>query len=232
MLVARDADRLEAVAAELRASAGIAVDVLPADLTDGAQLAVVCDRVADALRPVHTLVNNAGFGAGKSFVRASTDDLTAMVALHITAVTRLTHAALPGMRERGAGLIITVSSIAGLMPAASDSLYGATKAFQVAFMEGLAAAHVDSQVRLLAVCPGMTRTDFHRRAGMDVSSLPRIAWLTPERVVRDSLRAAARGVVVAVPSRRYALAAALSRAVPRRIAAVVTRRAAGGRRPA
>ena len=151
-----------------------------------------------------------------------------MIALHVTAVTRLTRAALPGMRARRSGLILTVASVAGLLPAMSLPPYGATKAYQVALMEGLAGTLVGSGVRVVAVCPGLTRTEFHQRAGLDLSGLPRVVWLSPHRVVSDALRAAARGVVISIPTKRYRYAIRAASLAPRGTSARIVRRRRSG----
>jgi short-subunit dehydrogenase len=224
VLVARDVARLEALADNLRARFAVSVEVLVADLTDRDDLARVEARLLAAERPIHTLVNNAGFGAGTVFEAATPEQLDRMIALHVTAVTRLTHAALPGMRARRSGLVLTVASVAGLLPAMSTPPYGATKAYQVALMEGLAGTLVGSGVSVVAVCPGLTRTDFHQRAGLDLSRLPSVVWLSPHRVVSDALRAAARGVVISIPTKRYRYAIRAASLIPRGTSARIVRR--------
>ncbi|MCU1675901.1 MAG: short-chain dehydrogenase [Frankiales bacterium] len=223
VLVARDEGRLESLAADLRARFGVATEVIVADLTDRSDLARVEERLRAAERPVHTLINNAGFASGVPFGEASTERIDSMIALHVTAVTHLTHAALPGMRARKSGLIITVASVAGLLPGTSSPPYGATKAFDIALMEGLAGTLKGSGVRVVAVCPGLTRTEFHERAGMDLSGLPRFVWLSPHRVVSDALRAAARGIVISIPTKRYRYAIRLAAFVPRELSGAFVR---------
>jgi short-subunit dehydrogenase len=206
------------------------LEVIAADLTDPVALVRVEERLRSADRPVHTLVNNAGFGSGAPFESTDYERIDAMLALHVTAVTRLTHAALPGMRARRSGLVFTVASVAGLLPETSSAPYGATKAYQVALMAGLAGTLAGSGVRVVAVCPGLTRTEFHARSGQDLSRLPAFVWLSPHRVVSDALRAAARGIVVSIPTKRYRYAIRLAALVPRTVSggvsdAVVRRRA-------
>jgi uncharacterized protein len=162
----------------------------------------------------------------------STDTLEAMIAVHVTAVTRLTHAALPGMLARGEGVVLTVCSVAGLVPTGSAPPYGATKAYGVSLTQALAAAYAHTGVRFCAVCPGFTRTEFHDRAAMDMRRLPAFAWLDADRVVRESLRDVARGTVVSIPSRRYRLLVAAARLLPRRLTATVVDRSDPRRRRA
>jgi short-subunit dehydrogenase len=231
VLVARDERRLTGFAAELTARHRTQIEVMAADLADPAALAAVEARLADAGRPVDLLVNNAGFGTAGDFWTSPLADELGQVALHVVATLRLTHATLPGMLQRDRGAIVNVSSTAGLVPAASGPTYGATKAFQVVFSENLAAQLAGTGVRMMALCPGFTRTEFHARAGVDVSSLPRLAWLDADRVVAEALRDLDRGRVLSIPSRRYrwpiVLADMLPRNVLRALAAAVTH----GRRP-
>lgn len=230
VLVSRDAARLEVIANELAERYGVGAAVLAADLSTVAGIEAVEARLRDEARPIHTLVNNAGYGAGTAFDGMSSAEVDAMIALHVAAVTRLSHAALPGMRARDAGVIINVASVAGVLPAASTPLYGATKAYEIALTEGLAAALAASPVRVLAVCPGLTRTQFHARAQMDLSRLPAWVWLRPERVVAEALAAVERDAVVVVPSRRYRVLLGAARLVPRRVTHAVVRRADPRRR--
>ena len=231
VLVARDGQRLAAAADQLRAAYGVAVETLPADLADPTQLATVEDRLADATRPVDVLVNNAGYGTVGDFWAVPVEAEQGQVLLHVLATLRLSHAVLPGMVARGRGAIVNVSSVAGLVPAASGPTYGATKAFQAFFSEALALQLRASGVRVMALCPGFTRTEFHQRGGMDVTALPGFAWLDADRVAEEGLRDLDAGKVVSVPGRRYRwlvnAAELLPRALTRRAAALV----GSGRRP-
>ncbi len=171
VLVARDATRLESEAAELRASYGVEVEVLPADLVDRDELARVEARLADRDRPVDLLVNNAGFGLKKRFLDNSVDDEQAMLDVLVTAVMRLTHAALGAMSERGRGGIINVSSVAAFLPRGS---YSAAKAYVNSFSEW-ARTSTPRGVTVTCLCPGFTKTEFHER--MDVE--PRLGCRLP-----------------------------------------------------
>jgi short-subunit dehydrogenase len=227
VLVARDAARLETVAAELRARHGVAVEVLPADLIDRASSRAVEDRLADADRPVDVLVNNAGMGLKGRFWETQLTDQERLLELNCTAVLRLTHAALRAMVPRGAGDVLIVSSTAGFAPG-SRGAYAATKAWATAFAEAISGQVAPYGVRLSVVAPGFVHTEFHQRAGLDMSRLPGALWLEPDRVVADALRDHRAGKVVSVPGLQYKVIVAASRLVPRaatrRVTAAFTRR--------
>ena len=169
VLVARDADRLDASAAELTSSARRPGrgDRRRTSPTPRRRQAVV-DRLAKGA-PVDLLVNNAGIGTGGDFWEAPYDLVQHQLELNVTAVMQLTHAALPGMLARRSGGVINVASVAGLLPG-RGSTYSASKAWVIAFTEGLSAGLAGTGVRLLALCPGFVRTEFHQRAGIDMSS--------------------------------------------------------------
>jgi short-subunit dehydrogenase len=225
VLVGRDERRLTASAAELRGRYGVAAEALPADLSEDDGIAAVEARLRDPDRPVDVLVNNAGAGNRGTFLDVPVSDEVRMLKLHCEAVLRLTGAAVPAMRERGRGWVINVASVAAYMPRGT---YGASKAWVVRFTEGVAAETAGGGVRLLALCPGFVRTEFHQRAGMDASRLPSFAWLDADAVVAACLRDLARGRTVSVPSARYKLAVALARHVPTALYGAASTRA--GRR--
>lgn len=213
VLVARDRTALEGVAAAVRSANGVAVEVLPADLTDTAQLDAVASRLADAERPIDVLVNNAGFGLDLDFAANAYADEERHLDLHVRATMRLSHAALRTMRGRGRGRIINVASVAAFMPRGT---YGAVKAWIVSFSRWANAAYAPRGVTVTAVCPGFTHTNFHERLGLDPGheGIPSFLWLDAESVVREGLRDAARGRPVSIPSLRYKLLIGAMRALP------------------
>jgi short-subunit dehydrogenase len=211
VLVARDRARLDAVAAELTSRYAVAAEVLVADLSDRAALQTVADRVADRGRPVDVLVNNAGYGQRRSFLRNDLAAEEAAFDVLTRAVLVLSHAAGVAMRERGRGRIINVSSVAGFIASGS---YSAAKAWVTTFSEGLASELAGTGVTVTALCPGFTNTEFQQRAGIDKPG-PDFVWLDPARLVSDCLRDVEKGRVVSVPGLHYKAAVGLLRVAPR-----------------
>lgn len=225
VLVARSADRLETLADQLRAAAGVAVEVLAADLADPEQLAVVVARVragtagaADPTAPdqdrapIDLLVLNAGYGLGTRFHRSAPGEEERALAVMVTSVLVLARAAVEAMVPRGRGSILTVGSVAGLM---TSGTYSAHKAWVRTFTEGLARALRGTGVTATVVNPGLTRTEFHARAGWRPSGTPGWVWLAASDVVADALAAARAGRVEVTPSLRYRAASWLLRHLPR-----------------
>lgn len=227
VLVARDSGRLHETATELADRFGVTVDPLPADLATDQGVDAVADRLRDTDRPVDMVVNNAGFGLSGLFWELPVADEERLLRVNVHAVLRLTHAALPGMLARGHGDVINVSSVAGFMPGGRGASYGASKAWVTAFSEGLAHDLAGTGVRVSAVCPGFTRTEFHQRAGMDMSRLPAVMWLRATDVVATALRDHRRGVTVSIPGAQYKALVTAGRLAPRgivrRVSAVVRR---------
>lgn len=211
ILVARDVSRLQAKAVRLHQDFGIHVEVLPADLLTADGVAAVSARLADTVRPVSVLVNNAGFGLVKAFedndVAAESEQLRILV----TTPMQLMHAALGPMLARGEGCIINVASMAGFVPRGS---YGASKAWVISFSRWANLHYGRRGVTVTAVCPGFVHTEFHQRMNASVKKVPQWMWLNPDQVVREGLAAASAGKAVSVPSRRYTVLATLSRLAP------------------
>jgi uncharacterized protein len=210
VLVARDGSRLAALAEELQSAYGVTCEVLIADLTMRSDV----DRVAERLGrgDITILINNAGFGLRTSFVEGGVDEEQRMLDVLVTATMRLTHAALPAMQQAGFGVIMNVSSIAGWT---TGGTYAAAKSWVTVFSEGLAAQVRSTGIRVVAVCPGFVRTEFHERAEMDVQRIPTWLWLTPNDVVDQAFVDAARGNVVSVAGQQYRLIALALQTVPR-----------------
>jgi short-subunit dehydrogenase len=213
VLVARDANHLRATADELHGRYGVPVAALPADLSTDAGCAAVEARLRED--PVAMLVNSAGRTLNRSFLKSTADDEERLLRLNVHAVMRLTGAALPGMVQRGRGDVVNVSSIAGFGAAMPGSTYSATKAWVTNFSDSIAQSVRPFGVRVVALCPGYTRTTFHDRAGINMSKLPTWMWLSADEVAREGLRDLRRGKVVSVPNWKYKTAAFAMRHLPR-----------------
>jgi len=197
-LVARRAARLEALAAELRERYKVAVDTLPADLTDEAERGLV-ERTLSAGQ-FDLLVNNAGFGLLGPFAQMDPARQAAMVRLHDEVSVSLTRAALPGMITRGRGGIIFTSSITSFLPMFNNAVYSASKTFLNNFAEALAWELDGTGVAVQSLCPGFTVSEFHKdMPDLQSVDLPPFLWMEAEAVVDQSLRALGSGQVIFVP---------------------------------
>lgn len=216
LLVARDRDRLDRFAADLAAGYGGKAEGLAADLSADEG----CRRVEERLRvdpPVDLLVNNAGSGLNVPFLRSTAADEEWLLRLNVHAVMRLTLAAVQRMTERRRGAVINVSSVAGFGAVMPGSTYSASKAWVTNFSESVGLSVRPFGVRVMALCPGYTRTEFHGRAGIDTSKMPDWLWLQADDVVRVALRDLARGRYVSVPDWRYKTAVFALRHAPHRL---------------
>ncbi|MFI7698716.1 SDR family NAD(P)-dependent oxidoreductase [Nonomuraea sp. NPDC049480] len=218
VLVSRDASRLAEAADQLKLRYGVSVEVLPADLATDDGIAEVESRIRDG---VDLLVNNAGFGHAGRFPDVPVEDEVRMLKVHCEAVLRLTLAALPGMRERDRGAIVNVASVAAFF---TRGTYSASKAWVVNFSESAAAEVGNPRIKIMALCPGFVRTEFHQRASMDTSGIPGFLWLKADDVVREALRDLALGKRVSVPDLRYKAIVAIGRLVPRNLQSLVSGR--------
>ena len=216
LLVARDADRLKALAAELSSQHNIVAESWPADLSRDDGMRTLAEFLAKNER-VLLLVNNAGFGTKGKFATRPVSEQATMLELHVMAPMLLTRAVLPGMIARREGRIITVASVASFTASPGNVSYCATKAYERVFMEGLAMELTGTGVRVQALCPGFTHTEFHERMEIDkTKGIPAWMWLDAPRVVRESLDAAFRdGPVVVVPGKRYKSIVLALRYMPR-----------------
>ncbi len=227
VIVARHRAKLENVSDELRARHSINVEILAADLSKRAALRRVADRVADRDRPIDLLVNNAGFGTSKSFLKGELADEEAMFDVLCRAVLVLSHAGALSMKDRGRGAIINVSSVAGFVPMGT---YGAAKGWTLAFTQSLAHELAGSGVSATALCPGFTHTEMHERAKVDMSRLPKVMWLEADRLVRDCLDDVKAGKVLSVPGVQYKVIAGFAEVAPRGLVRALSSRAASIRR--
>ena len=212
ILVARRAERLQAIAAEMSAL-GAAAEVLPADLANDEDLARVADRIRGCDR-LTLLVNNAGFGVEALFHKSALGRQSAMARLHVLAPSApdTRRPARDGRARRGA--VINVSSVAAFLRGAGSVMYCATKAFLNSFSVSLSADLTGTGVHVQALCPGFTYTEFHDVMGMDRGLVPKFLWLRADYVVEQSLRDLERGRVISIPSVRYKLVVGMLRIMP------------------
>ena len=225
VLVARDVERLNELAEAMHAEHGTSSEVLVADLADADGRAQVADRLA---RGVRVLVNNAGVGASGEFWTADPAVLQSQLDVNVTAVMQLTRAALPPMVQAGAGTVINVASVAGLL-SGRGSTYSASKAWVVSFSEGLANGLAGSGVSVHALCPGFVHTEFHQRAGIEMASMPAFMWLDLDYVVGECMADVARGKVVIIPGLQYKALTTAGRMVPRNVVRFMTKTVGRGR---
>jgi hypothetical protein len=223
VVVARDEERLAANALQWTEAHGVAVEVLPADLSTEAGRERVASRLQDSARPIDLLVNSAGLSLNTPFLRSTAAKETQLLSLNVHAVMRLTLAALPAMVERGHGAVVNVSSISGFGAAMPGSTYPASKAWVTNFSESVALSVARFGVRVMALCPGYVRTELHQRAGINMSKTPQWMWLDADALVADALRDLRRGKVVSVPNWKYKVAAFALRHLPRQVVQRVAR---------
>jgi short-subunit dehydrogenase len=225
ILVARRADRLRTLAQALTDRTGRSVETIAADLTQPSDLATV-ETVLRTDASITVLVNNAGVGATAPLLQSDIADMERMIALNVSVLTRLAHAAAPGFVARGEGTIINIASIVALAPELLNGVYGGSKAFVLAFSQSLQHELGDKGVRVQAVLPGATATDFWDVAGMPVAHLPTEIVMSAQAMVDAALAGLAQGELVTIPSlpdladwnafdqARKALGPGLSRSVP------------------
>jgi short-subunit dehydrogenase len=195
VLVARRLERLETLARELR-GLGVTAHVLGVDLVRPGAVATVVDEVTRRDLTVDWLVNNAGFGTMGRFDRLPLSGELDQIRLNVGVLVELTGRLVPGMVARKRGVVMNVASVGAYAPAPYMATYAATKAFVLSFSEALAAELRGTGVEVLCVCPGLTRTEFQERAAVDVSGMPRLAWMSPEEVADQAVRGVGRGPVL------------------------------------
>ncbi len=216
ILVARREARLRALAEEMTRQYHVPVEVLVVDLADPAGIAKVEARIAET-GALAFLVNNAGFSVRGTFVENDIVSHEAMIRVHVNATVRLTRAALPVMLAQQGGAIVNVASFVAFFPVTGSVTYSATKAYLKSFTEGLHQELVGTGVRVQALCPGFTRTEFQSMGKIDEQGIPNFVWMSAESVVAQSLRDLDNGRVISVPGLGYRLLATLSVLIPREL---------------
>ncbi|HVO48346.1 MAG TPA: SDR family oxidoreductase [Steroidobacteraceae bacterium] len=234
ILVARNRERLEALARHLADTTHRSVEVLAADLADRSGLREVEERLQDD-PTITMLVNNAGVAAAGPLLASDVDKMEAMIDINVTALTRLTYAAVPGFVKRGKGTVVNISSIVAVYPERLNGVYGATKAFVLAFSQSLQHELSDKGIRVQAVLPGATRTPLWALAGVDIEQLPKEIVMDAGEMVDAALAGLDQGEFATVPalpeladwnafeSARLAMAPKLSRSAPAARYAVATK---------
>ena len=198
VLVARNAERLNTVANRIAATTGREVEILRADLSDAADRRLVENRLRED-STIEILVNNAGFGGVTPLLKSNVDTMEEMIDLNVTALTRLTYAAVPGFVARGHGTVINISSIVAIAPELLNGVYGGTKSFVLAFTQSLQHELKDKGVRVQAVLPGATATEFWDVAGLPHENLPGGWVMKSEDMVDAALAGLDAGEVVTIP---------------------------------
>ena len=212
VLVARDEKRLQERAKSLESKFKIKVEVLQADLSVATQLAKVEKRLANPDSPIDVLINNAGFGIKDSFLKSEIADEILLFDVLAKAPMQLAHAVLPQMLSRNSGTIINVSSIASFI---AGGTYSAAKAYLTVHTESLHSELSKTNIKISALCPGFTHTEFHQRGKMKTSGLPNFMWLESDRVVADSWKAAMAGKAICIPGWQYKILSTIARFGPR-----------------
>lgn len=212
ILVARNEARLHENAQLLKAEFGVTSEILRADLANTQELKLVENRIKSATNPIDVLINNAGFGIKKSFLLSDEDAEQQLLDVLVKTPMRLMHAVLPAMKSRNTGIIINVSSVAAWMTGGS---YSAAKSYLTVLSESLHTELSGTNIKVLALCPGFTRTEFHQRGQMRMSSLPNFMWLDADRVVTKAWDDAIKDRAISIPGWQYAILSSVTRFGPR-----------------
>jgi short-subunit dehydrogenase len=210
VLVARDLPRLQERATALEAKFGISTHVIQADLATDEGCLRVEKYIAE--NQIDVLVNNAGFGTSKAFTMSTLEVEQQLLDVLVRTPMRLMHVALPLMKARNNGIIINVSSVAGYI---AGGTYSASKSYLTVLSESLNTELSATNVKISALCPGFTRTEFHQRGKMSMKGLPNFLWLNSDRLVEQSWRDALKGKAVSVPGWQYKLLVLIVQTVPR-----------------
>jgi len=212
VIVARDLSRLEERAQTLQKDFGIGVEIIRADLSSTSGMELVESRLKNREQPIDVLINNAGFGINKSFLSSSAEDERALLDVLVTAPMRFMHSLLPLLKERNTGTIINVSSVAGWI---AGGTYSAAKSYLTVLTESLHTELRGTNVKVHALCPGFTRTEFHQRGKMRMTGLPEFMWLNADAIVEAAWKSAQAGEVLSVPGLQYKILSSISRFGPR-----------------
>jgi short-subunit dehydrogenase len=217
VVVARDTDRLDALAAEV----GVDVEVLTADLRDRDDIARIADRIRADEKPVDLVVNNAGLGFIGRFPDLDFEGERSVLDVNVIALHALSYVAAGSLSRRGGGGILNIASVAGYFPSAGSATYAASKAFVNSFSESLHREMKPAGVTVTTSCPGFTRTEFHSRADYDSSTVSKALWQSADTVATSALKALAKGRARVVPGWKNKIAVGLLKVLPLRIVRLV-----------
>jgi short-subunit dehydrogenase len=225
LLVARRAERLEELAADLRRTHGGRYEVFAADLTDPTTPAAISDQATHIDMPIDVLINNAGLSSSTTFSQTPWESVAAEIQLMVTATTELIHRAVPGMKQRGWGRIVNLSSLAAVIPPGEGLLYTGIKAYVLGMSQSLDMELKPHGIHVTALCPGFTHSEFHDVMGTREAAdqLPSLLWQQPEDVVREGYQAVMAGKPVCIPGTVNKLTAAALRPLPQRLQYVLGR---------
>jgi short-subunit dehydrogenase len=212
VLVARDLPRLQERAFQLEAKFNVETHVIQADLSTDAGCSVVEQYLAS--NQVDVLINNAGFGLNKAFTMSELKAEQEMFDVLVRTPMRLMHVVLPGMKQRNKGVLINVSSVAGYIAGGS---YSAAKSYLTVITESLHTELANTNIKVSALCPGFTRTEFHQRGRMSMKGLPGFMWLDSDALVAKAWSDALKGKAVSIPGWQYQLLVFVIHALPRSI---------------
>lgn len=212
VLVARDLPRMQERARELEAKFRVETHIIQADLSTDAGCSMVEQYIAN--NQIDVLINNAGFGLNKAFTMSSLEAEQQMFDVLVRTPMRLMHVALPLMQQRDKGVVINVSSVAGFI---AGGTYSAAKSYLTVLSESLHTELAGTNVKICALCPGFTRTEFHQRGRMSMKGLPRFMWLDSDSLVAKAWSDALKGEAVSIPGWQYQLLVFVIHSLPRSI---------------
>jgi len=212
VLVARDLPRLQERASNLESKFNVKTHVIQADLSTDAGCSLVEQYVAS--NQIDVLINNAGFGLNKAFTMSSLEAEQQMFDVLVRTPMRLMHVALPLMKQRNKGVVINVSSVASFI---AGGTYSASKSYLTVLSESLHTELAGTNVKISALCPGFTRTEFHQRGRMSMKGLPNFMWLDSDKLVAKAWSDALKGEAVSIPGWQYQLLVFVMRTLPRSI---------------
>lgn len=225
VLVARRRDKLDALAQELAERHQVRVEVVVADLSDPAAPRAIVEELRERGLAIDVLINNAGLSGSEAFLATDWSSLAAEIQVMVTAVTKLAHLLAPGMKERGWGRIVNVSSLAAFAPPGESLLYTGIKSYVLNMSQALDMELKPFGVHVTALCPGFTRSEFHQTMGSAdaAAKLPSVLWQESDEVVREGWTAVQKGKPVCVPGRVNKVLSHAMRPVPFRAQYVMGR---------